>query len=63
MKYRAQNKANKYYAEACPILTLVQNQVCSYIMYSSDGLDYLNSSQTINSRLKVRDENIPRGEH
>lgn len=63
MKYHTQNKANEYYAEACLILTLVQNQLWSYIMHNSDGLDYLNSSQTIHSRLKVKDENIPRGEH
>lgn len=63
MKHHAQNKANEYCAEACPILTLVQNQLCSYIMHSSDGLDYLNSSQTINRRFKVRNENIPRGGH
>ena len=52
MKYHTQNKANEYYAEACLILTLVQNQLWSYIMHNSDGFDYLSSSQTINGRLE-----------
>ena len=47
----------------CTILILVQNQLCSYIMHNSDGFDYLSSSQTINGRLEVRDENMPRVEH
>ena len=47
----------------CTILILVRNQLHSYIMHSSDGFDYLSCSQTINGRLEVRDENIPRVEH